>query len=321
MWIIYAFISIAFYALAEVMQKKGANIEEEYSELKILVLCGIFSGVGALCIDCLSLKETSMTVLQILKAHPTILLSSILYYLSLFLCFLAFKLIPVSIASPITCMDGVFTFIGIIILYLTIGKSDILGEHITAFRLVLVVLIFTGVFITTLIQSKKEDTEKNKELAKGKFFIRNGCFAVIGVILTLLSAVFDACSSLTDIYFLGELPESFDYIYTHGMILACFSLILYIILWIIEKKPYKIFARSEVPKILGAGFDSFGMVFYFVAVAGNQIYTNVLVSSFCVFTVLLSRLILKEKIGKKQAICIGATIACIIIFTATNELF
>ncbi|MDO4219223.1 MAG: hypothetical protein Q4C78_04460 [Synergistaceae bacterium] len=320
MWIVFAFISIIFYALGEVFQKKGSDFEGEHSELKILIWFGICSGIVSLAINLLGLKS-SITALQMLKIHPAILLSSTFYYVSLLLCFFAFKLVPVSIASPVTCMDGVFTFIGIIVLYLIIGKSSILYESITSLKLVLVILISIGVYASTLIQTRKEDTEENKKLAKGMFLLNNGRFAIIGVILTLLSAVLDAFSSLTDIYFLGEVPVSWDYIYIHGMMLFGFSVILYVLLWILEKKPYKIFAKMELPKVMGAGFDSLGTIFYMIAVAGNQIYTNVIISSFCVFTVLLSRIILKEKIEKSQAVWIGLTVSCIILFTAANEIF
>lgn len=63
------------------------------------------------------------------------------------------------------------------------------------------------------------------------------------------------------------------------------------------------------------------MVFYMIAAAGNQIYINVLISGFCAFTVLLSRLILKERIGKRQAVWIELTIACIIVFAVIDEAF
>ena len=321
MWVLYAFISILLYAFAEVLQKKGSDIKEEYSELKILIWFGIISGISSGFILLLGLKETLTTAFQMIMDHPAVLLSPALYYLSLLLCFLAFKLVPVSVASPITCMDGVFTFIGIVILYIAIGKSSVLAENVTLLKLALVILLSVGVYACTLNQSRDEDKTENIRLANGKLFIKNGRFAIAGVMLTLFSAMLDAGSSLTDIYYLGEMSDSYDYIYTHGMIVLCFSVILYLILWQLEKKPYALFKKTELPKMMGAGFDSLGMVFYMIAAAGNQIYTNVLISGFCAFTVLLSRLILKERMGKRQAVWIGLTIACIIVFAVIDEAF
>ncbi len=320
MWLLFVFVSIMFYALGEMFQKKGSDLTEEHTELKILIWFGIAGGITSLFISLFGLKESSVTVVQMVSENPAVILSPALYYFSLLLCFLAFKLVPVCVASPITCMDGVFTFVGIIVMYLIIGKSALIDESITPLKLILVVLIFAGIYICTYIQSKHENIEENKQLANNRLFIKNGRFAFIGVGLALLSALADAGSSLTDIYFLGELSDSFDYIYTHGMLVFYFTVILYFVLWIIRKKPYNLFSKKELPKILGAGFDSLGMVFYMIAVSRNQIYTNVLISGFCIFTVLLSRVFLKEKLAKNQFLWIGFTIACIIAFAAVDEM-
>lgn len=321
MWILYAVISMMLYALAEVLQKKGSDINEEYSELKLLVWFGIISGFFSFAILLLDLKESPATALQIIANNHAVLLSPALYYLSLLLCFLAFKLVPVSIASPITCMEGIFSFIGIIILYSAIGKDSVLAESITSLKVFIVVLLSVGIYACTLIQSRKEDKSENLKLAKEKFFIKSGRFAIIGVAMTLLSAMFDAGSSLTDLYFLGEMSDSYDYIYTHGMIVLVFSAVLYLILWLLERKPYNLFKKSELPKVIGSGFDSLGTVFFMIAAAENQVFTNVLISGFCVFTVLLSRLILKETIEKHQAVWIGFTITLIVVFTVVDEMF
>lgn len=72
--------------------------------------------------------------------------------------------------------------------------------------------------------------------------------------------------------------------------------------------------------MIGAGFDSLATVLNMIAIAINPFYTNVLVSSFSIFTVVFSRIILKEKINKKQYFWIGLTIACIILFTIVDEI-
>lgn len=321
MWLLFALISMGFYAFAEMFQKQGSDLREEHTELKIAIWFGIVSGVTALAIRLLGLKESSAGVVEIVRQNPLMLCSPALYYLSLLASFIGFRLIPASIGSPITCTDGVFTFIGVVLLYFAIGKGEVLDENITAVKVILVILLSVGVFATTLLQSRKEDREENRELAGGRSLIRNGRFAVPGMILMILSAMLDASSSLTDLYFLGELADSYDYIYAVSLMDAGIAVVLYIVLWIVDGKPYRIIGKAEVPRILGAGFDAAGMLFYMIAAAGNQIYTNILISGFCALTVILSRWILKEKIGKKQAFWVGFTVVCILAFSVVDEMF
>lgn len=107
LWILIIFTSIIFYALAETLQKLGVNIKEEHCEIKLLIWFGIVSGATSLGLQLLGLRETTLTAFEIVAKQPLMVLSPLLYYLSLFFCFVGFKLIPVSVASPITCMDGV----------------------------------------------------------------------------------------------------------------------------------------------------------------------------------------------------------------------
>ena len=85
-----------------------------------------------------------------------------------------------------------------------------------------------------MLQSRAEDKEENRVLASGRTWLKNGSFAVIGVVMTAFSALLDAGSSLTDLYFFGEISESYDYIYAHGILVLIASLILYIALCIMH---------------------------------------------------------------------------------------
>ena len=316
MWILIIFTSIIFYALAETLQKLGVNIKEEHCEIKLLIWFGIASGATSLGLQLLGLRETTLTAFEIVAKQPLMVLSPLLYYLSLFFCFVGFKLIPVSVASPITCMDGVFTFVGVIVMSLLLNRA---GE-ISGLKLALLLPVLAGTFACTVLQSRAEDKDDNRVLASGRTWLKNGSFAVIGVVMTAFSALLDAGSSLTDLYFFGEISESYDYIYAHGILVLIASVILYIALCIMQRHPYRMWNRSELPKALGAGLDCFGEIFYMIAAARNQIYTNVLISGFCAFTVLFSRMILKERIGKKLKIAVAFTIVFIVFFSVADEL-
>ena len=91
--------------------------------------------------------------------------------------------------------------------------------------------------------------------------------------------------------------------------LGCF-----IFLWIRNKKPYNPFAfRTEGNKALASVAEQFGQIFYVFAMARNPVLAAPMVASYCIVSVILSRIFLKEKIKTSQAISIVIVIAGIVI--------
>ena len=88
----------------------------------------------------------------------------------------------------------------------------------------------------------------------------------------------------------------------------------FIFLWIKQRKPYNPFAfRKEGNKALAAVAEQFGQVFYVLAMARNPVLAAPMVASYCIISVILSRIFLKEKIKTSQAISVVIVIAGIVI--------
>ena len=108
---------------------------------------------------------------------------------------------------------------------------------------------------------------------------------------------------------LGEV----DVLILYGLTFLLAGLIAWIFLWIREKKPYNPFARTELTKGIAACCEEFGQVFYVFAMARNPVVAAPIVASYCVVSVLLARIFLKEKLKAAQYACIFAVIAGIIV--------
>ncbi len=81
---------------------------------------------------------------------------------------------------------------------------------------------------------------------------------------------------------------------------------------LIKKQP--LVASVERPKYLGAVFETAGQLFYIYALAsGESALAAPIISSYCVASVLWSRLFLKEKLSWKHYACIGVTVCGIVI--------
>ena len=84
------------------------------------------------------------------------------------------------------------------------------------------------------------------------------------------------------------------------------------VLWI---RKQKLFPRQEIPKYTGAVFETAGQFFYIYALADTEhvAFAAPIISSYCVASVLWSRLFLKEKLSKKHYGCIALVVAGIVI--------
>lgn len=318
MWLIISAISILFYAFSSVFQKMGLELEEDYSELKVLFHFGVFSGIAALGIRLLGLKETSLLAFQILKSNPLMILSPLLYLGSLLASFVAFKYIPAHLEAPLSNTDGLFSFIGVLIVFPFINP-EVFDEEITVLRIICVFLLLASILILYWTEAEEADIEANKKRAGGHILGRGGNFPAVGILFGLLGGFLDGSSSLVDIIILGGSGESFDYIYFTNVLSFAVAVVIWFVLLIKEKKPYIPFRRTELPKITGAASDCIATVFYMMAISRNPIFAAPLISANCVLGIFLSRFILKEEIGDRKKRSIILTLAALFIFIAVDE--
>ena len=79
------------------------------------------------------------------------------------------------------------------------------------------------------------------------------------------------------------------------------------------KKAYNPFAKHEIAnKGVAACFEEFGQIFYVFAMARNPVLAAPMVASYCIVSVLLSRVFLKEKLKASQYACVIAVIIGIV---------
>ena len=79
-------------------------------------------------------------------------------------------------------------------------------------------------------------------------------------------------------------------------------------------KRQKLLPKAEGPKYLGALFETIGQVAYIYALgSGESALAAPIIASYCMVSVLWSRLFLKEKLSWKHYACIAITFAGILI--------
>ncbi|MFI3313997.1 MAG: EamA family transporter, partial [Eubacteriales bacterium] len=78
-------------------------------------------------------------------------------------------------------------------------------------------------------------------------------------------------------------------------------------IYVVPVKKQKLFPKMEVPKYVGAIFETAGQFAYIYAVADEDhlMMSAPIISSYCILSVVWSRILLKEKLSKKHYLMIA----------------
>ena len=136
----------------------------------------------------------------------------------------------------------------------------------------------------------------------------------IGIVFAVVSALCDASDSVVTYYILEEVCGSSDYIFIYYLISGIIAGFAYIILIIKTGKLYNPFAFSENSRIAGSGLDCLGTVAANLGVALNPFFADPLISTYFIFTILFSRIIMREKFDKRQYLCVAVILICVVLF-------
>ena len=109
---------------------------------------------------------------------------------------------------------------------------------------------------------------------------------------------------------LGEI----DVLILYGLTFLLAGIVCYIFMLIKTKKAYNPFALKELrTKGSAACFEEFGQIFYVFAMASKPMLAAPMIASYCIVSVILSRIFLKEKLKASQYACVIAVIVGIVI--------
>ena len=148
-------------------------------------------------------------------------------------------------------------------------------------------------------------------------------YGALALIFPVLYCLFDTLGTSADGIILdGEAGLGLgevDVLILYGLTFLLAGLIAWIFLWIREGKPYNPFAKSERSKAAAACCEEFGQVFYVFAMSRNPVLAAPIIASYCVVSVLLGHVFLKEKLKPAQYACILAVIAGIIVIGFTGD--
>ncbi|MBR5338541.1 MAG: EamA family transporter [Lachnospiraceae bacterium] len=320
LWFLFALICVLGWGLADLFYKKGTDENDRYSHLKIAVWVGLVMGVVSLIL--LPFSESRMNGGSLLQNAVKYLPASLGYIISMVIGYAGLRYLELSIVSPVQNASGALSMIFMLVYFMIVGRITDFWEEFSVLDVIGTVLIIIGVIWLAVAEHKlarKESEEilqaADPEEAKKYRKYRYGALALL---FPILYCVFDTIGTAADGIILdGEAGlglGEIDVLVLYGLTFFVAALGCFIFLWIRNKKPYNPFAfRTEGNKALASVAEQFGQIFYVFAMARNPVLAAPMVASYCIVSVILSRIFLKEKIKTSQAISIVIVIAGIVI--------
>ncbi|MBR6252681.1 MAG: EamA family transporter [Clostridia bacterium] len=290
---LYSLLTFAFWGIADLFYKKGNIKEEKYNDIKTGIFVGIVMGIHALIY--MIVNSVNIDFIEILKYLPV----SLCYIISMIIGYKGLKYIELSIASPVQNTSGVITSILLLIFF----KELLPWPAYIAF-----VLIFVAIFYICMLERKEDKEERKFEVE----LVKNKKVKILAIVLPILYCVFDGLGTFLDGVYLDklELISEDNALICYEFTFLLFALFALLFLW---HKKERIKFSNQKEKIGAAIFETAGQFFYVFAMAENSTISASIVGSYCILSMILSRIFLKEKLSLKKYIAIGIAIVGLII--------
>ena len=297
MWFWFAILALLCWSGSDLFSKIGCQDKEDpYSHLKMVMAVGLVMGLHAAYEVLFNGVEINLSILL------TYLPVSMLYILSMAIGYLGLRYIELSISSPICNSSGA------IVAVLTLATVGI-GEDLPPVALVAVALVCIGVVGLGFVEANEdEELRRARQDASNHHYAKSWIAILIPVIYCLL----DALGTFADSRVLELLDEdSANVAYELTFLMMGILCAVYVL----GVKKQKLIARQEAPKYTGAVFETIGQFFYIYALADTEhvAFAAPIISSYCVASVVWSRIFLKEKLSWKHYCAIITVIAGVII--------
>ena len=292
MWLLMAILTLFLWGIADLFYKKGNEESDKYSHLKTGMLVCFVMGIHA--IIYMIVEHIPLDFLALLKYLPV----SLCYIISMVIGYKGLKYINLSVSSPIQNSSGIITSILLCVIFsIRLSFIEIIGLSIMAI----------GVWILSYIENKE-----NKKVILKKI-------GVTAISFPIMYLIIDGAGTFLDAVYLDQLEivsEDMALI-AYEFTFLIYGIITFIYLNAFKKEKIHIFKEKD--KLLAAIFETFGQFTYVYAISSHSVITAPIVACYSAFSVLLSRVFLKEKLNKWQYLGLILIFSGIILLAILEE--
>ena len=294
-WFWFSIIALLCWSGSDFFSKIGCrDASDKYSQYKMVTAVGVVMGIHATIEIFVGGVEISWQVIW------TYLPVSLLYIGSMTLGYVGLRYIELSISSPICNASGAL----VAIIAIVSGTA----EKMAAAQYIAIFLACAGVIGLGFVEANEDDDLRAARQEASNYKYAKSWLALA---LPIAYCILDAAGTFADDLVLETLNEdSANVAYELTFLVA--GIVSFVYTVIIKKQ--KLLPKAEGPKYIGAAFETAGQLAYIYALAsGESALAAPIIASYCMASVLWSRLFLKEKLSWKHYTCILVTFAGILI--------
>ena len=294
-WFWLSIIALLCWSGSDFFSKIGCrDASDKYSQYKMVTAVGVVMGIHAAIEIFVGGVEISWQVIW------TYLPVSLLYIGSMTLGYVGLRYIELSISSPICNASGAL----VAIIAIVSGTA----EKMAAAQYIAIFLACAGVIGLGFVEANEDDDLRAARQEASNYKYAKSWLALA---LPIAYCILDAAGTFADDLVLETLNEdSANVAYELTFLVA--GIVSFVYTVIIKKQ--KLLPKAEGPKYIGAAFETAGQLAYIYALAsGESALAAPIIASYCMASVLWSRLFLKEKLSWKHYTCILVTFAGILI--------
>ena len=315
MWI-FLIVSTLSWGIAEIFYKKGNIAQEKYSHLKTTFFVGLFMGVYATIILFTQGINLSTFPLNFVLYLPV----ACCYILSMVFSYFGIRYVEESISDPIENTSIAFVpILCAIFLHENFSWQVILG----------IVIVALGV-ISISVFDRKGHNNRSKQFGKK--------LAICAIGMPVCYMLLDSVGTFLDIFYTNDVSTTILKGVTEDNLAntanCCYELAFFLvgiaIFIFLKAKKIKIFSLSSKDegviwykqiltqkwKLLAALFETAGQATYLFALqSGKGIAAVILGAGTVIVSLILSRIVLKEKLSILQYIFIGIILGGIIMLS------
>lgn len=284
MWFIFALLTTLSWAFADLFYKKGADERDKLSHIKTMIMVGFVMGIHGFIY--MAVKGVNFSPKYLVTYLPV----SSMYILSMTIGYLGLRYIELSISSPVQNSSGAVTAILIFIFF---------THKLTVLEISAIIIITAGIIFLAVLEKREAD----KELLLPKEDYKKYKVSFLAIIFPILYSIIDGLGTFADAIYLDELSligeEQALLAYEFTFLICALVGIIYL-----SRKKEKFNLFQEKDKGMAAVFETVGQFFYVFAISQNAIIVAPLVASYSIFSVILSRIFLKEKLTGLQYIVV-----------------
>ena len=315
-WLLLTLSSIILWGFTDILLKKSLDYSDPLSQFKTFIWMGlVMSAAGCIAALC---SDTLPDSVRMLSDELYLIPLCALYVVAMFFGLLGAKHLDASVVSPLENIDGAIAAIILYLFFLLTDRGHV-TDSVSAMDLIGAAAITVGIILLGIQEHKLSKQEIHLEEKKRKH--RLGALALLfPIVYNLVDALSIVAMGVT---VSGETEVSIpdiDFFFFECVGFTVCAVFVWLYLRIAKKYIYNPFAKTELTRC-GAGLgDTLGTMAFTFAVGINPILTAPVTSSYCLVTIILARIFLKERLTRKQYLSLAFLVVGITLL-GVSEIF